>query len=684
MKCKRCGLESGLEEAFIKRRRLFHRSPDTICPNCELEKGIRGALTAYVFIPLTAVVLSILHPTLSWTWHFVVIAGMMAVSIPLAVLHELSHAFAANLLGMTVFSITLGIGRELFTLEKFGVNWDVRLIPLGGTTRIAGPPLSRFRLRLWLIYLAGPALHLILALIAWRGWLTVNLLGGSRSLLGYVLVILFYSNLGLLVVNLLPLQSLNAFGVTSSDGWNLIRLPVMARDEAMRMADRQYANAAVVAARRKQFDEAKELMQKGLDLRPDDPHIANGSGFVNLTTGDLPGARAEFVRALDALGDEEPGFRYLLLNNLAYLDALLEDPERMDEADRHSQEAYENGPWVPALMGTRGAVLSWLGRHDEGIPLLKNAMARADGPDSKAEDAYLLALAEARRGDLTQASEYLSLGKELDPQSYLLDIVADRVSEASRMPPPASVPTAIVLSNLMDYSPGRRPPWWTSIENLARLSLAWGFWNLIALEEVSIAPGISFLLLGGVGIVYQRPAMMVAWAIAAAWTGGHSFLRGTAPAFALGAVHFLLTIAVLLGHRKRQGWEAARRVRGSRGLEADGSTSDGQVGPLLAALFGVSSLAVLVGLIALVVYSLLFPFVAVDPVEAAARFEAEYQGLLYFFYLLEPLAVAGLALGIASLRSGEDRRWLSYLGVVSGGLMMAIIISINLLAPLLE
>jgi hypothetical protein len=72
------------------------------------------------------------------------------------------------------------------------------------------------------------------------------------------------------------------------------------------------------------------------------------------------------------------------------------------------------------VKGTRGTVLVALGRFDAGIELLLDSMSRADLANHKAQNACLLAEAEARRGNLETAWHYLGEARKLDPKCVLL------------------------------------------------------------------------------------------------------------------------------------------------------------------------------------------------------------------------------------------------------------------------
>jgi hypothetical protein len=108
------------------------------------------------------------------------------------------------------------------------------------------------------------------------------------------------------------------------------------------------------------------------------------------------------------------GVRYARLNNIAYVDALIGDPQLLPEADAYSREAYEAAPWLSYIVGTRGTVLVAMGQLEAGIKLLKESFETGRTPRSKAENACHLAMAYFRTGDRVQADNYLKLARQLD------------------------------------------------------------------------------------------------------------------------------------------------------------------------------------------------------------------------------------------------------------------------------
>lgn len=93
--------------------------------------------------------------------------------------HELGHHLVAKIFGVRVLTFSLGFGRRIWGFEHGGTDYRVSAVPLGGYVRMAGDLpedhsgqpddlLSQPRWQRILIYLAGPAMNVVLsvALIA--------------------------------------------------------------------------------------------------------------------------------------------------------------------------------------------------------------------------------------------------------------------------------------------------------------------------------------------------------------------------------------------------------------------------------------------------------------------------------------------------------------------------------------
>jgi tetratricopeptide (TPR) repeat protein len=178
--------------------------------------------------------------------------------------------------------------------------------------------------------------------------------------------------------------------------------------------------AAYALFRADQIDEAASRAEAALAIEPDEFLARFVLGLAQLARGRFAEGRRLQAELL-AIPGLDPAQRRLLLNNIAWADYLIGDPWLRDEADRYSTEAYSGDPDQPAYQGTRGAVLVWLGRIDEGLELLRQAHVGNPKARSRALNACCIAEAEAQRGDLDTATKALEEARGLDPSCLLID-----------------------------------------------------------------------------------------------------------------------------------------------------------------------------------------------------------------------------------------------------------------------
>jgi len=424
MKCDRCGLQSDVEQAFSIEKH-FLRGPKHYCPDCTVKRQARSLLMLLALMLMLGLFAFALDPS-SRKAAIILDIGLVVLSfIPMIVIHELAHAGVARLLGMRVFGILIGVGKSIWSGKFFGINWVINRLPLSAITSVGTGPVSGARWRLFFVYLAGPASNALLAFLFYILARTLPISPTSYpTAIGLVVV-----NVILLTFNLLPRKVSVLTGMQGTDGWHLFRMPFIDDSELMKHYVGYYAAEALQSYAENDFEKASAWVDKALELDANSGPARNVQGIIQLARREYHDARETFTRLLVSEDTEQPGFRYILLNNIAYLDALLNDPSLLPEADEFSSEALKHLPWMPAVIGTRGTVLVELGQFEEGIELLKKAMDLHTDKQGKALNACHLALGEYRRGDANTADKYLSTAKTLDPECFLIPQVEAQVTK---------------------------------------------------------------------------------------------------------------------------------------------------------------------------------------------------------------------------------------------------------------
>lgn len=183
--------------------------------------------------------------------------------------------------------------------------------------------------------------------------------------------------------------------------------------------------------RARQPEEAAALVQEGLALIPG---VLVGRlllGIARLMQDQAKEAR-ELLAGVFADPALHPSWRNELLNNIAWADFLLGDEARKDEADRYSAEAAAAVPGDAALQGTRGSVLVWIGRLEEGISLLSDSFHATEWPRGRSFNACAIAIGEARRGRFDVAEAWIERARAENPECILLSRAEEAISEANR------------------------------------------------------------------------------------------------------------------------------------------------------------------------------------------------------------------------------------------------------------
>ena len=92
--------------------------------------------------------------------------------------HELGHFLVARWYGVRVLTFSLGFGPKILKFTRGGTEYCISAVPLGGYVKMAGETtaderqgapdefLSKSKWVRFQVYLAGPAMNLVLAVVA--------------------------------------------------------------------------------------------------------------------------------------------------------------------------------------------------------------------------------------------------------------------------------------------------------------------------------------------------------------------------------------------------------------------------------------------------------------------------------------------------------------------------------------
>ncbi len=339
--------------------------------------------------------------------------------------HEIGHALVGRLVGLDVVAIILGHGRVVWTGRLAGISIELRDGPIiMGATLFDTSKSTWLRCRLFAAVLGGPLANLACALWIWRflgPWPDVVKLAGGLAPLVWLCV----GNWIVLVASLVPQR--NPSG-RWSDGAQLFWLVFRRRLDlrGLRLtAELHEWN------RRRDAGDAVGAHALALAMRarhPDLPSLATLVGIALIDSGSLDDARAILLSVLEH--PEEPSVHAMQQNNVAFIDFVIGADELRDEADALSAAAIASHPKAASVLGTRGSVLVWLGRADEGISLLEQSFAANEIARDRATNACALAMGYNALVDTNAATRWLEIARRLDPRCGLLDRATAELASA--------------------------------------------------------------------------------------------------------------------------------------------------------------------------------------------------------------------------------------------------------------
>lgn len=435
MRCHQCAVESPLADLFVRRRRSFSKNGPSLCPRCARR---RKDTSAIVTVVIAAAILSVflimwlrgsVNP--AWDdWNWIRDGALFfAFELICIVPHELAHAAAGRLMGLDIGRITFGRGALLARLVIRGVILDLRAIPIVGSVSGTTRRLTNWRWRMIAYIAAGPIANLILMIVSTVVWFTSPGpgLAGSRAMSPWMLLAL--ANFALLANALWARDVTTAWGKMPSDGRQLLRLLFKPLPEP-KVRQRQYFQVrALWLFDLDQNDQMLAVLNEGLQELPSDTVLRGLKAIALVGLRQYEAAREILLALLNEHKDRDAQWA-MLNNNLAWADLMSERAEWLLEADVASAHACGLLPWVASVESTRGVVLVETGRVDEGIRLLKRALAGADRPASKASILCSLAIAECYRGDLPAARLLAARARRYSPDCEALPRVQKLLSAA--------------------------------------------------------------------------------------------------------------------------------------------------------------------------------------------------------------------------------------------------------------
>jgi tetratricopeptide (TPR) repeat protein len=375
------------------------------------------------------------HDVTPWAIVNVLVFPLLALA-SIAV-HELGHVIAGRLFGLRVPRVEVGVSKRIARWKIGGTTLVLSSLPVVGKTFISADHARGLKWRVWATIAAGPVVTASIVVIGlslgdgawWEDVFPTRAVAGGLALRE----LLVFFNLIALALNLFPLRP----GGLDTDGAQLCKIPFM---EARALRELTSIAAALEAddlREAKDYDAAERVLREATVRFPASFVLRNSLAIVLLEREDYGAARALFLALLDEQ-PPSPVIEAVLRSNVAWSDFMLRHDELKQEADELSRSvnrsAFGGAPWA---MATRGAVLAWLGRPAEAVPLLERAYAMNGAPNDRALNACVLSACCARSGDIDAARTWLDDARKNDARCPLLGEAEAALARAE-----GAIPTA--------------------------------------------------------------------------------------------------------------------------------------------------------------------------------------------------------------------------------------------------
>jgi hypothetical protein len=333
-----------------------------------------------------------------------IIAGTLIATLFFsAVLHEISHALAAGLMGIKIREINFGGGPLLLRTGLGRISIMIRLFPGRGSVRHLPASQTFRRWRLFVLVAAGPAcdILILLALIA----------AIRQPGLGEHLVIALAFAIGtqgyFAFSNLWPRTSDRDDGSVPNDGMQMLQILIHSYAVATPAGAEQPIEHVVYEGMVEQYLPAGQSIPVPSQRSPEVLDYIVSRHFEKEPIGPDMAARMESALSGNLAVCEQ----LLLLDALVTATLSRSDHQSLKDLDRWSARAYELGAGIATLRASRGSVLIATGRAAEGLALLENSLDGAAFNDCLVH--AFRALAHFNVGDEAQARREFAAAKAL-------------------------------------------------------------------------------------------------------------------------------------------------------------------------------------------------------------------------------------------------------------------------------
>jgi hypothetical protein len=422
-KCDGCGLESDQKDIFQFIPRSFSNKSRALCPVCFADNDDSVHIFvfwAYAAVLFIALLLAVILPSISLGPWLLNIALYQSFIFICTIIHELGHVGAGRMVGFRIFGVEIGHGRVISEFVFGGMRWQFRTVLFGGFALGTARDTKLYKLRESLFILGGPLANIVLVAVSvWALPLDASISSGPFKGCAPVLVFLV-SNASLLAYSLWPHRFESQYGKVPNDILLLWDTWWQSRVEVEQLPAHWFFLEAQESQRQGNHETAKKWIEDGLRLYPNNYYLELLQAYNLMELKRYGEARKAYVHLLGRYSKSEE-LRFILFNNIAYVDMLSGDARLLEEAEVCSRLALEKCPWNFYFKGTRGSVLVEMGQYEDGLKLLHQALKQNKERHGRALNACHIAIAEARCGNLAESRSFFKMARRLDPKCTLLE-----------------------------------------------------------------------------------------------------------------------------------------------------------------------------------------------------------------------------------------------------------------------
>lgn len=221
-----------------------------------------------------------------------------------------------------------------------------------------------------------------------------------------------------LALRLLPISVTQAGKKVPTEGKQLWTIPTAAQKQIDMAFVHSYMSAAQLEIAKGDPNDALEYCRRAIErCDPQDVRVFRyfeGAAYGRL--GDFARAKARMEESFAA--DLPEPLRGIAHNDWSWYAFCVRDEADLRLADRRSAEALGVHAKRSSVLGTRGSILLWRGRVTQAIPMLERSYRTASSRRSRGEEAHLLAMAFASRGESERAQQMLDIATRLHPDGH--------------------------------------------------------------------------------------------------------------------------------------------------------------------------------------------------------------------------------------------------------------------------